>query len=133
MSIISDLITGKITLAQAVARTETWLGQVGNAIEKTVQNDPAVQGAVNTLVADGKVAITVGADWAETALSGGLGQFATEVEGLVGKYIPLIAGAAGGPLSAAAVTAVQALIDVGTSAIKAEATSVIAAQTPTPG
>jgi hypothetical protein len=132
MSILSQLIGGKITLAQAVAETETWLGQVANSIEQAVQSDPAVQSAVNTLVTDGKAAVDVGAQWASTAIAGGLSAFAGEVEALVDKYVPVLAGAAGGPLSAAAVTAIQALAQVGTAAVNSEVTAVIAKTTPAP-
>jgi hypothetical protein len=130
MSILSDLISGKITLQQALAETETWLGQIGHGIEKTVEADPAVQGAVSTFVADGKAAINLGAAWADTAIAGGLSAFAGEVESLVGKYVPILAGVAGGPLSAAAVTAIQALAQVGASAVNSEIASLIAKTTP---
>ncbi|HKT54740.1 MAG TPA: hypothetical protein VJP88_09830 [Caulobacteraceae bacterium] len=138
MSILSTLIksiAGGTPPAQALAtaagQTETWLGQIGNSIEQTLQHDPAVQAAVTHLVVDGKAALAVGAQWAGTALGGQLGNFAAEVETLIGKYAPLVAGASGGPLAAAGVAAIQALAQVGVAAVNSEVAAVVAANTPT--
>ena len=125
MSILSQLIQGKITLAQAAGETETWLGQTEASIEKSILGDPAVQSAVNTVITDGKAAISVGADWAGMAISGGLSAFADELAGLVSKYVPNLIGSAGGPLPAAAVTAIQTLGQVGVAAIQHEVATVV--------
>ena len=125
MSILSQLIQGKITLAQAAQEAETWLGQTEASIEKSIAGDPAVQSAVNTVIADGKAAISIGADWAGAAISGGLSEFADEVAGLVTKYVPNLIGAAGAPLSAAAVTAIQALEQVGVAAVQHQVATII--------
>ncbi len=126
MSILSQLITGKITLAQAASEAETWLGQTEASIEKSIAGDTAVQAAVTTVIADGKAAITVGADWAGTAISGGLSEFASDLAGLVSKYVPTLIGTAGGPLAAAAVTAIQALGQVGVAAVQHEVATIVA-------
>jgi hypothetical protein len=126
MSILSQLIQGKITLSQAVGEAETWLGQTETSIEKSIASDPAVQSAVNTVIADGKAAIAVGADWAGTALSGGLANFADELASLVTKYVPKLIGSAGGPLAAASVTAIQALGSVGVAAVQHEVANIVA-------
>jgi len=126
MSIFSQLITGKITLAQALAEAETWLGQTETSIEKAIAGDPAVQSAVTTVIDDGKAAITVGADWAGTAIAGGLSAFASDLADLVAKYVPDLVGTAGGPLAAAGVTAIQALGSVGVAAIQHEIATVVA-------
>ena len=120
-----QVIKGKITIAQAFSQAETWLGQTEARIEKAIAGDPAVQAAVNTVIADGKAAITVGADWAGTAMSGGLSSFADELSGLVARYVPQLVGASGGPFAAAAVTAIQALGQVGIAAIQHEVATVI--------
>jgi hypothetical protein len=133
MSILSQLIQGKITLSQAFGQAETWLGQTESRIEKAVAGDPAVQAAVSTVIADGKAAITVGADWAGTAISGGLSAFADDLAALVAHYVPALVGTSGGPFAAAAVTALQALGQVGVAAIQHEdATIVSGAATPAP-
>jgi len=126
MSILSQLIQGKITLAQAAGEAETWLGQIESSIEKSIAGDPAVQAAVNTVISDGKAAIAIGADWAGTALSGGLSQFADDLAGLVTKYVPELIGTAGGPLAAASVTAIQALGQIGVAAIQHEVATIVA-------
>jgi hypothetical protein len=126
MSILSQLITGKITLAQAASEAETWLGQTEASIEKAIAGDPGVQAAVNTFIADGKAAITVGAEWSGTALSGGLSEFASDLAALVAKYVPSLIGTAGGPLAAAAVTAIQALGQVGVAAVQHEVATIVA-------
>jgi hypothetical protein len=126
MSILSQLITGKITLAQAASEAETWLGQTEASIEKAIAGDPGVQAAVNTFIADGKAAITVGAEWSGTALSGGLTEFASDLAALVAKYVPSLIGTAGGPLAAAAVTAIQALGQVGVAAVQHEVATIVA-------
>ena len=126
MSIFSQLITGKITLSQALSEAETWLGQMETSIEKAIIGDPAVQSAVDTVIADGKAAITVGADWAGTALAGGLSEFANDLASLVAKYVPALIGPAGGPLAAAGVTAIQALGEVGVAAIQHEVATIVA-------
>ena len=82
--------------------------------------------AVNTAIADGKAAITVGADWADTAIAGGLSQFAAEIAPLVTKYADQLAGQGGAPLSAAAITVVQALGQVGVAAVQHEVASIVA-------
>jgi hypothetical protein len=125
MSILSSLIKGQITLAQAFTQAETWLAQTEARIQKDIAGDPAVQAAVNTVIADGKAAINVGADWAGMAISGGLSGFADELSGLVAKYVPQLVGASGGPFAAAAVTAIQALGAVGVAAIQHEVATVI--------
>jgi hypothetical protein len=125
MSILSQLIQGKITLAQAVGEAETWLGQAEASIEKAIAGDPSVQAAVTTAIADGKAAVTVGADWAGTAISGGLSDFADDLAALVTKYVPELIGTAGGPLAAAAVTAIQALGQVGVAAIQHEVALIV--------
>lgn len=137
MSILSTLIKSIASgappaqaLAVAAGQTETWLGQIAHGIEQTVQQDPAVQTAVSDLVTDGKAALAVGAQWAGTALGGQLGSFAGEVEALIGKYAPLVAGANGGPLAAAGVAAIQALAQVGIAAVNSEVASVMAANGP---
>jgi hypothetical protein len=137
MSILSTLIKSIAggtppaqALATAASQAETWLGQIGNSIEQTVQNDPAVKLAVDNLVTDGKAALAVGAQWAGTALGGQLGNFAGEIEALIGKYAPLVAGASGGPLAAAGVAAVQALAQVGVAAVNSEIAAVVAANSP---
>src|SRR5271170_3686290 len=118
MSVLSNLLAGKITLADAVAEAANWLGQTAASIEKSVAGDPSVQSAVDTAITDGKAAIAVGADWAGTAISGGLADFAADIAPLVTKYASQLAGGAGGPLSAAAITVVQALGQVGVAAVQ---------------
>lgn len=130
MSIISQLIQGKITLAQAAQEAESWLGQTEASIEKSIAGDPAVQSAVGAVIADGKAAISIGADWAGTAISGGLSEFADEVAGLVTKYVPTLIGTVGGPLAAAAVTAIQALGSVGVAAVQHEVATVVTGASP---
>jgi len=130
MSILSQLIQGKITLAQAAQDAESWLGQTEASIEKSIAGDPAVQSAVNNVIADGKAAITVGADWAGTAISGGLSEFADEVAGLVTKYTPDLIGPAAGPLAAAAVTAIQALGAVGVAAVQHQVATIVTGASP---
>ena len=125
MSILSQLIEGKITLAQAIGEAETWLGQTETTIEKSIAGDPAVQAAVSTVITDGKAALNVGADWAGTAIAGGLSDFAGELAGLVSKYVPTLIGTAGGPFAAAAVTAIQALGQVGVAAIQHEVATIV--------
>lgn len=131
MSILSQLLQGKITLAQALTQAEVWLGQTETSIEKSIASDPAVQAAVNTVIADGKAAIQVGADWAGTALSGGLSTFAEDIAAIVTKAVPALIGTAGGPLAAAEVTAIQALGSVGIAAVQHEVASIITATSPT--
>jgi len=126
MSILSNLLAGKISLATALAEAENWLSQAATSIEKSIAGDPAVQSAVNTAIADGKAAITVGADWADTAIAGGLSQFAAEIAPLVTKYADQLAGQGGAPLSAAAITVVQALGQVGVAAVQHEVASIVA-------
>jgi hypothetical protein len=130
MSIVSQLLQGKITLAGAFGEAETWLGQTESRIEKAVAGDPAVQAAVNTVIADGKAAISVGADWAGTAISGGLSAFADDLAALVAHYVPALVGASGGPFAAAAVTALQALGQVGVAAIQHEVATVVSGVAP---
>jgi hypothetical protein len=126
MSIFTQVVQGKINASQAFTEVETWLGQVEHGIEQALSNDPAVQAAVNAFVADGKAAINVAADWAGTAIAGGLGSFSSELAVLIGKYAVQIAGASGGPLSAAAVTALQALTQVGVAAVQHEVAAIVA-------
>ena len=126
MSILSNLLAGKITLAAAVAEAEAWVGQTAASIEKSIAGDPAVQSAVNLAIADGKAAVAIGADWAGTAISGGLSQFAAEIAPLVTRYAGQLAGAAGGPLSAAAITVIQALGQVGVAAVQHEVATMVA-------
>ena len=126
MSIFSQLITGKISLSQALSEAETWLGQTEASIEKALAGDPAVQSAVTTVIADGKAAISVGADWAGTALSGGLSEFASDLASLVTKYVPALIGPTGAPLAAAGVTAIQALGEVGVAAIQHQVATIVA-------
>ena len=135
MPIFNDLVEGKISLATAAAETMTWLGQCETSIAKDVASDPAVQSAVNTFIADGKAAVTVAGSWADTAISGGLGAFSAEIAVLVTKYAPILAGSVGGPLSAAAVTALQALAQIGVAAVQHEVTTVLvkAGGVPVPG
>lgn len=125
MSILSQLLQGKISLAQAFGEAEAWLGQAETSIEKSVAGDPGVQSAINAAIADGKSAISVGADWAGTALAGGLSGFAGELATLMGKYVPALIGPAGGPLAAAGVTALQALGQVGVAAIQHEVATLV--------
>jgi hypothetical protein len=136
MSILSQLIQGKISLSQAFSDAETWLGQTEASIQKSISGDPAVQSALNTVIADGKAAINVGADWAGTAMAGGLSSFAGDLAGLVSKYVPELIGPTGGPLAAAGVTALQALGQVGVAAVQHEIASLVAgvdtAATPAP-
>jgi hypothetical protein len=132
MSIVSQLIRGKITLNEAFGEAEAWLGQTESRIEKAVAGDPAVQAAVNTVIADGKAAISIGADWAGTAISGGLSAFADDLAALVAHYVPALVGASGGPFAAAAVTALQALGQVGVAAIQHEVATVVSGASPAP-
>jgi hypothetical protein len=125
MSILSQLLQGKISLAQAFGEAEAWLGQAETSIEKSVVGDPGVQAALNTVIADGKAAISVGADWAGTAIAGGLASFAADLATLVGRYVPSLIGPAGGPLAAAGVTAIQALGEVGVAAIQHEVATLV--------
>jgi hypothetical protein len=128
MSILSDLINQKITLATAMTEAETWLGQTETTIEKSIAADPAVQSAVTTAITDGKAALSVAESWAGTAMSGELGNLAAEAAALVAKYIPQLIGAtAGGPLGAAAVTAIQAIGEVGVAAIQHGVTTALTA------
>ena len=43
MSILSQLLQGKISLAQAFGEAETWLGKAEASIEKSIVGDPGVQ------------------------------------------------------------------------------------------
>jgi hypothetical protein len=130
MSILSNLLAGKITLATALAQAEAWLGQTAASIEKSVAGDPAVQSAVGAAIADGKAAINVGADWAGTAISGGLSDLAADIAPLVAKYAAQLAGEVGAPLSAAAVTVIQALGQVGVAAVQHEVANLVAGDPP---
>jgi hypothetical protein len=130
MSILSQLIQGKITLAEAAQQAETWLGQTETSLEKDITGDPGMQAAVSTVIADGKAAIAVGADWAGMAISGGLSNFAEDLAGLVTKYVPALIGTTGGPLAAASVTAIQALGEVGVAAIQHEVATLVAGPAP---
>lgn len=126
MSIFSQLISGKISLSQALTEAEAWLGQTETSIERSIASDPAVQSAVNVAISDGKTALTTAESWAGTAISGGLSAFAGELSVLVGKYVPqLIGSAVGGPLGAAAITAIQALGEVGAAAVQHEVATII--------
>lgn len=131
MSILSALLDGQITPATALTEAEEWLGQTVHNIETGVQNDPSVKAAVNTFISDGKAAIAVGTDWAGTALSGILSAYAQEGDALLKKYLPLVTGAAGGPLSAAEMAAAQALVSVGVATVQHGMASVISAPKPT--
>jgi hypothetical protein len=133
MSILSDLIHGKIDEPTAFKEAENWLGQTETSIEKSITSDPVVQAQINTALDAGKQAISIGAQWAGTALSGELGNLAVEASALVSKYAPLLIGeAAGGPLGAAAVTAIQAVGDVGISAIQHAIASALTQTLPKP-
>jgi hypothetical protein len=117
-------------LATAASQTETWLGQIGQKLVQAAQSDPAVHAAVTNLTTDGKVILTVGAQWANTAIAGGLGEFATELEALVAKYAPIVAGASRGPLTAAALTGIQALGQVGVAVVNSTLAEVAASASP---
>lgn len=132
MSILSQVLSGKITPAQGFQQAMTWLGQTETSIVSAVKSDPAVVAAVNSLIAEGKTAIQVGADWSNTALRGQLGAYEAEAAALIQKYAPMLAGAVGGPaagaLTAAGLTAVQALGQIGVAVVQHEiATFVVAA------
>lgn len=129
MSIVSDLLSGKITETTALTEAETWLGQTETSIAKSISGDPVVQAAVTTAITDGKAAIGVAVSWAGTAMSGELGNLAVEAGALVTKYAPLLIGAAGGPLAAAAVTAIQAIGEVAVAAVQHEISTTLAATT----
>jgi len=61
-----------------------------------------------------------------TAIADGLSQFAAEIAPLVTKYADQLAGQGGAPLSAAAITVVQALGQVGVAAVQHEVASIVA-------
>ncbi|HEX4180292.1 MAG TPA: hypothetical protein VHY32_05840 [Caulobacteraceae bacterium] len=59
-------------------------------------------------------------------MSGGLSAFASDLAGLVSKYVPELIGPSGAPLAAAGVTAIQALGQVGVAAIQHEIATIVA-------
>jgi hypothetical protein len=132
VSIFSQVLNGKITLQQGFDQAMAWLGQTETSVESTIASDPVIQDALSTVVADGKSAINIADQWANTAISGQLGAYAEEAAALVQKYAPMLAGTVGGPaaaaLTAAGLTAVQALGQIGVGVVQHEiATFVVAA------
>ena len=100
MSILSQPIDGKITLAQAIGEAETWLGQTETTIEKSIAGDPAVQSAVNTVIADGKAALNVGAELGGNVAIASMACRTSphELARLVSKYVPYLDRYGGRPV-----------------------------------
>jgi len=123
-SILAHVLDGSYTLSQALVAGEAWLGQTETTVAKAIQSDPAVSAAVNTVIADGKAALTAAAGWADTASAGDLAKLAAEISAVVAKYVPVIAGVVGGPSAAAltsgAITLIGAVSDVATAAVQHE-------------
>jgi hypothetical protein len=127
MSILSNVLSGKITPAQGFQQAMSWLGMTETSVVSSIKADPTVQSALNTFATDGKAAIQVGADWAGTAISGTLSAFADEASTLVQKYVTNLIGSAGNPLSAAELTAIQALGQVGQAIVQHEVGAIVVA------
>lgn len=127
MSIVSDLLKSKITLQQAFSEAMTWLGQTETSVVSSISSDPTVKAAVSTFVDDGKAALQIGASWAGTALAGTLSAYADEASTLLQKYATNLIGSAGNPLTAAELTAIQALGDVGKAIVQHETAAIVVA------
>lgn len=130
MSILTQLIEGKITAAQAEQDVVAWGVSIGQNLEKTVQSDPGVQSAVTALSANAQTGLAALESWSGTAISGILASAVSEGETLVAKYVTQLVGT-GSPVTAAEVTVVQALGQVLQSAVTATVSSALAAKTPT--
>jgi hypothetical protein len=118
---LSDFIEGKITGGQALTETEQWFA----GLVKQLAGGPAVQAAVSTLQSDADAAVNVAAQWAGTALDGALSTLAADISAAVAKYGAAVG--AGGQVSAAVATAIQAGVAVGVAAVQHGVTSIAAA------
>ena len=128
MSILTQVIEGKITPQAGLAQTEQWLAKSVSNLESGLQSDPVVAQALAALQANGASALSVGSQWAGTALSGVLATLATDVEAAFAKALPgLVGTVAAGSLSAADVAVVQSADSVGQAAIAHLVASVVAA------
>lgn len=86
MSILTDLIEGKITFGQAAAEAGQWASNL-------VSHDSTLSGAAGAVLSDVKQAASNAVDMADTALGGYILPAAKGVEGLLETAL---AGATGG-------------------------------------